>query len=308
MKKVALIGLGAMGAFFAGRLSDYLGDDFVVIASGERKKRIEQNGLTINNKHYSFRVLDPETTVFGADLIIVAVKSLALDEALGQIRNFVGKNTQILAVLNGVEADEKAMAIYGEDRVLYSYMRVSNEIKDNMAQFDESTGRVFFGEKDNAILSDRVRAIDELFNEAGIKFVNDKDMVKSLWHKYMCNVGENLSCALVGVPFGGFTCSDNLNAMRVMLMEEVVKVANAKGISLSEQDIVDQQPKYLRIPFQNQPSTLQDINNKKVTEIEMFAGTVVRFGRELNIPTPINEFVYHAIKVLEQKNAGLFEQ
>lgn len=307
MKKVALIGLGAMGAFFAGRLVDYLGDDFVVIASGARKERIEQQGLTINHKHYNFIVKKPETTDFQADLIIVAVKSLALEEALGQIRNFVGPETQILAVLNGVEADEKAIAMYGTERVLYSYMRVSNEIKNHQAVFDETTGRIFFGEKDNTVLSQRVKAINDLFTRAKIKFINDQDMIRSLWHKYMCNVGENLSCALAGVPFGGFTCSVHFNAMRIMLMEEVVAIANAKGIGLTKQDISDQQPKYARIPFSNQPSTLQDINNKKVTEIEMFAGTIVRFGRELNIPTPINEFVYHAIKVLEQKNAGLFE-
>ena len=307
MKKVALIGLGAMGTFFAGRLNDYLGDDFVVIASGSRKQRIEQNGLTINDKHYNFRVLEPETTDFVADLIIVAVKSLALDEALGQIKNFVGENTQILAVLNGVEADEKAMEVYGDDHVLYSYMRVSNELKDNQANFDELTGRVFFGEKDNTTLSLRVQAINELFDGANIKYVNDQDMVKSLWHKYMCNVGENLTCALVGVPFGGFTCSGDLNAIRIMLMKEVVAIANAKGIGLTQQDIEDQQPKYLRIPFHNQPSTLQDINNKRATEVDMFAGTVVRYGQELGVPTPINEFVYHAIKVLEQKNNGLFD-
>ncbi len=308
MKKVALLGLGAMGTFFAGRLQDGLDDNFVVIAEGARKKRIETNGLTINDKHYNFRVLEPSYDLFKADLVIVAVKYPALDLALESIRNFVKEDTQIMAVLNGVEADERAMEVYGKDNVLYSYMRVSNQVKDGKADFDENTGRVFFGEKTNTTLSERVKRINEIFDACNIKYVNDEDMIKSLWHKYMCNVGENLSCALLGVPFGAFTVSDNINHVRIMLMKEVVDIAMSKGIGLTYQDIEEQQDKYKRIPFNNQPSTLQDLNSKTKTEIDMFSGSVIRFGKEQNIPTPINEFVYHAIKVCEEKNEGMFYQ
>ena len=56
------------------------------------------------------------------------------------------------------------------------------------------------------------------------------------------------------------------------------------------------------IPYENKPSTLQDLEAGKRTEIEMFAGTVIRMGRELGVPTPINEVLYHGIRVLEEKN------
>lgn len=60
------------------------------------------------------------------------------------------------------------------------------------------------------------------------------------------------------------------------------------------------------VPPGNKPSTLQDIEAGRRTEVEMFGGTMVRMGRELGVPTPYNEMFYHAIKVLEQKNEGLF--
>ncbi len=308
MKKVALIGLGAMGSFFAGKLRENLGDDFVVIAEGERKERIEKNGLTINGKHYSFKVVEPSSTDFEADLVIVAVKNPVLDLALESIRNFVGEKTQIMAVLNGVEADERAMEVYGEDHVVYTYMRVGSQVKNGHAVFDEAFGKVVFGEKDNTDLSPRVEKINQLFDQCHIQYFNDTDMIRSLWHKFMSNVGGNLTCALLGIPFGGFTCSDHMNEVRKMLMKEVVDIAKAKGIGLEYEDIEMKREIYKRIPFNNQPSTLQDLNAKVKTEIDMFAGTVIRLGKEENVPTPANEMVYHAIRALEEKNEGLFKR
>ena len=54
-------------------------------------------------------------------------------------------------------------------------------------------------------------------------------------------------------------------------------------------------------------STLQDLDAGRHTEIEMFSGALIRMGRELGIPTPYNEFAYHMIKALEEKNDGRFD-
>ena len=63
-----------------------------------------------------------------------------------------------------------------------------------------------------------------------------------------------------------------------------------------------------RIPFYNKPSTLQDLENKRKTEIEMFAGAVVRMGKETGVDTPICWMLLKAIQVLEEKNIGLLEE
>ena len=54
-------------------------------------------------------------------------------------------------------------------------------------------------------------------------------------------------------------------------------------------------------------STLQDLDAGRQTEVEMFSGALVRMGKELGVPTPYNEFTYHMIKAVEEKNAGLFD-
>lgn len=301
IKSAALIGLGAMGVFFAPRMEAYLGyENFFVIADGERKNRLENQGVCINDVTYKFHVKTPSEGS-PVDLLIVAVKDMGLDQAILDVKQFVGENTQILCVLNGVESEERMAKVYGWDHILFSYMRMSIVMKDGKANFDPYWGKVHFGEADNQVYSDRVLAVKEFFEGCAIPYNIDQNMLHGLWFKFMCNVGENLTCALLGIPFGFFRHSDHANWFRISAMREVMAIANKKGIPLCEEDLIRQETTVRSIPAANKPSTLQDLEAGKKTEIEMFAGTVVRMGKELGLPTPIAEMYYHGIKVLEEK-------
>lgn len=162
----------------------------------------------------------------------------------------------ILSVLNGVDSEQRVIEAYGEDKVLYSYMRVSVVMKDGCTSYDPALGNIHFGEKLNeeGAYTDRVLAVKEVFDRCGITNIIDPDMIKGIWFKFMCNVGENLTCALLGIPFGVFRTSDHANAIRRKAMEEVVLIAagagrgfgergygqagiNADGASISEQAV-----------------------------------------------------------------------
>lgn len=305
IKKVTLIGLGAMGVFFAPKLNGYLGkENFRILAEGERKERIQGKGVTVNGVNHRFTVITPEMEGDPADLIIMAVKDTGLTQAICDIRNQVGSYTQILCVMNGIDSEERIAAAYGWEHVLYSYMRVSVVMKDGVANFDPEQGKVHFGEVKNNELSERVKSIKELFDACKINYSIEPDMLRGMWFKFMCNIGENLTCALLGVPFGAFHVSGHANAIRRKAMEEVVGIANRLGIGLGQEDIERQEDTIRNLPFANKPSTLQDLENGRVTEVEMFAGKVVKLGEELGLATPLNWMFYHGIKVCEEKNAG----
>ncbi|MDF2613966.1 MAG: 2-dehydropantoate 2-reductase [Clostridia bacterium] len=307
INKVTIVGLGAMGVFFAPKIEAYLGrGNLRVLAEGERKERLQSKGVTINGiKHY-FNVITPETKGDPADLVIIAVKDPSLDQAIEDIKNQVGKHTQIICVMNGIESEDRIASVYGWDHVLYSYMRVSIVMKDGIANFDPEWGKVHFGEAKNDKLSERVRVVKNLFDRCKINYNIDPDMIKGMWFKFMCNVGENLTCALLGIPFGAFQVSDCANAIRRKAMLEVVEIANRLHIDLGQEDIERQEDTIKNIPFPNKPSTLQDLENGRKTEIEMFAGKVVKLGEELGVETPLNWMFYHCIKVYEEKNSGKF--
>lgn len=305
IKNAALIGLGAMGVFFAPRMEEHLGrENFCVIAEGKRKERLETQGVTINGVNYRFPICTPKDGT-PKDLIIMATKDMGLEQAIRDIREFVGEHTQILCVMNGVESEEKVAAAYGWDHVLYSYMRMSIVMKDGKADFDPYWGKLYFGEAKNEELTERVLAVKETMERCDIPYTIEKDMKWGLWFKYMCNVGENMTCALLGIPFGAYGKSEAANQIRMAAMKEVQAVAAAKGITLTDEQMEKQLETILRIPFSNKPSTLQDLEAKRKTEVEMFAGSMVKMGRELGIATPVCWMFLQGIKVLEEKNEGI---
>lgn len=306
--KVSLIGLGAIGSFLASSLLPVLGDNLRIIAGGSRKERLEREGITVNGTNFHFHIVSPEDTCGDAypDLAIIITKFPALPQALKDIKNQIGPDTIIMAPLNGVQAEELTAAAFGWENLLYSLAKVSVVMKDGSAHFNPAAALLELGERKNITLSPRVQTVKSLFESAGIKVVVPEDMEKAIWYKYMCNVSENQSAAVLGIPYGAWTSSQDANFIREALMREVIAVAQKKGIDLGEEDMEKQARRLRTVPPENKPSTLQDIEAGRKTEVEMFGGTMVRLGRELGVPTPYNELFYHAIKVLEQKNEKLF--
>ena len=308
IKTVALIGLGGIGGYLASNLQRVIGkENLRIIAGGARKERIEKNGLIVNGEPMLFHVVAPEEETGYADLVIIITKSLGLREAVLQVKNQVGPDTIIMSPLNGIESEDIVAETYGYERILYSLARVSVTVTNqNELHFNPSFAHMEFGEKINEIDSERVVAVKTLFENAGIKSIIQKDMIFALWHKFMCNVAENQIAAILGIPFGAWHCDEHANHLREMAMREVIAIANKKGIPLGEQDMVEQGERLKKINKDGRPSTLQDIEAGRKTEVDMFAGTVMRLGKEVGVATPVNEFMYHAIKVLEDKNDGIF--
>ena len=233
IEKVTLIGLGAMGVFFAPRLYEGLEPGhFRVLAEGARKERLQKDGVTVNGVNYHFPIVEPTETGDPADLIIMAVKDMGLDQAIQDIRNQVGEHTQILCVMNGIESEERVAAVYGWEHVLYSFMRVSIVMDKGVANYNPAAGFVHFGEKRNEEYSPRVEAVREVFDCCQIPYKINTDMVKGIWFKYMANVGENMTCALLGIPFGAYRECEDANRIRRAAMREVMVIAQKKGIDI----------------------------------------------------------------------------
>lgn len=306
INRVTLIGLGAMGVFFAPRISEKLGSGFRIMADGARKDRLEQKGVTVNGINYRFPIITPDAEDGPSDLIIIAVKGYDLPKALEDIKNQVGPDTIILSVLNGVESEEQTAARYGMEHVLYSYMRISVVMKDGKTEFDPHKGLIHFGDSKNdpENLSENVLAVKELFDICDIDYRIDNDMLKGIWFKFMCNVAENMTCAMFGVPFGAFQKSDDANFIRRAAMWEVIHIANRLGVDIGQNEIDRQEHTLGRIPYNNKPSTLQDLEAGKHTEVDMFAGTVVRLGKELGVATPVCEIFYHGLHIIEDRMFG----
>lgn len=300
IKTAALIGMGAIGGVIAPGLADVLENDaFRIIAGGIRKERIEQ-GITINGKQYHFSVLSPEQPSKPVDLAIFAVKNHQLEQAISDMENQVGPDTIILSLLNGVESEQRIGEVYGFQNMLYSIIRIPAMNCGGTISYPKGVGQIDFGEKDGTV-SEKTTAVKALFDRAGIRSKVNKDMMHMMWYKFMANVGENQTAAVLGVPYRGFQVNAHVNAIRKMAAREVMSIANAEGIRLTEEDLKRQDAYMSNIIPTGRPSTLQDIEAGRKTEVDSFAGTVIRLGKKHNIPTPCNEMLFHMIKALEEK-------
>ena len=303
IRSAAVIGMGAVGGFFAPAFAQQLGEEgFCVIADGERKKRLER-GLKINGEVYYFPIVTPQEA-YPVDLIVMSVKEAGFAQAVEDIRGFVGDDTQILCVMNGVGHEEILCDVFGEEHVLYSYMKITSEKKGDSIVYDPDCS-LRFGEKENKVLSERVEAVKELLDACGLPYVIEENMELGIWVKFMLNVGTNLTCAIFGLPYGA--CNKSEHALRIQsaLMEEVMAVAQAKGIPLTKELAQEQIALSKTLPPASKPSTLQDLEHKRKTEIEMFAGAVVKMGRKLGVETPCNWMIQEIIQTLEEKNQGI---
>ena len=240
LKTVALVGLGAIGAYFADRLQPVLGDDLRVIAGGARAERIRREGLVINGKQEYYHVVEPGEGE-PADLVIFATKMSGLQQAIEDVRAQIVPETLILSPLNGVESEEVVARTYGWENIVYSLMRISSVKVGNTVSFDPNAAfYVEYGEKKNdpANLSERVLRLKALFDGAGIRYQIRPDMLLAIWEKFACNVSENQVAAVLDLPYGAWGSCEDAEALRIMVASDA-SAKTVQRLNYAVGDLVD---------------------------------------------------------------------
>ena len=304
-QSVAILGAGAVGSYIIWGLTQKKDIDLCVVASGERRARYEKEGFFINDKRYDPVIKTPEEA-HGVDLLIVAMKYNALRPALKDIRTVVGEKTTVISLMNGVDSEEIISEVISSDKIVHSLIKVASERDGNHVKFEpETTIGIIYGEADLSRGTERVEALNDLFVDTGLHYRATDVILTEIWSKFRLNVPNNQAQAMVGCGVGAYKDSEHMAFLRDRLREEVDLIAKAKGIDFDKSDISSTFGS--KVMDRARYSTLQDLDAKRHTEVDMFAGAVVRMGRELGIPTPYNEFTYHMIKALEEKNDGKFD-
>lgn len=303
-KSVALLGAGAVGSYVMWGLLSKAELELCIVADGERKKRFEENGFLINGNKFAPIVKTPEEAR-GVDLLIVATKYHALQAALDDIKKIVTENTVVMSLMNGVDSEEIISSVIPEKQLVYSVIKVAAERSGNVVKFDpETTIGMIYGEKDGTI-SERITALDILFSNTGLHFRASTEIINEIWSKFRLNVPNNQVQAIIGCGVGAYRDSEHVRFLQQAVLAEVDAIAKARGVDFEKSD--KSSTFGSKVQDRARYSTLQDLDAKRHTEVDMFSGAIIRMGKELGIETPYNEFVFHMIKALEEKNDGLFD-
>lgn len=300
VQKVYISGLGAIGSIYAARIHESDPDAVTVIADRDRIARYQQNGVTVNGKAYPFHFIPPDSETGPADLMLISVKQHHLEQSIRDIRNFVGEETVILSLLNGITSEEIIGRQYGMARLLYSFVVGTDAVREGTHTRFSNIGRIVFGEKTNATYSAKVRAVKEFFDETGIPYQIPENMHRELWWKFMMNVGINQTSAILRAPYGTFQNIGEARELLEMASREVIALSVKAGVNLNEDDLQNAVKIIDSLGPEGKPSMLQDVEAGRKTEVEIFAGTVIELGRAYGMETPVNQILWRMIRTLER--------
>lgn len=285
--KVRIIGAGAVGAVVGWKL--YKHADLAFIVDEERKERYS-GGLAVNGEVIDFRFLTP-SEADTADFLIFAVKNFSLEDAADEASPFVGENTVILSLLNGIEAEEKLSERFGAEKVLYGFITDLSSVHDGTETTCFSGGgNIVFSEKDNT-RSARVEEIAALFDEAGQRYTIPENIMHEKWWKFMLNTCFNTLSAILIADYAAI--SSNSDFIRAVRLEarEVQTVAKKEGVIITQDDIEEMIRRVTALQDHGKTSMLQDVLSHRETENRYFAGAVSRLGKKHSVETPISDFL-----------------
>ncbi len=294
IKNVLICGLGAVGMTFACKIQKALPECLKVLVDIERLKRYSQNPPKMNGEEKFFDYVLPYETDYKADLVIIATKMDGLGAALANLRNFVGENTIILPILNGIEAEEKVAEVYGWDKVLYGYFIGHSAMRVGNSVVQDGVGKIVFGGASAA-------SVAEFFSRVGIDFDNPENIKYAKWLKFSLNVVSNQSSCILKMTFGDMQKSERFQEFARNIVREVMELARLEGVEGWENLEED----FIKVLFMmsedGKTSMWQDVEAGKKTELEIFAGTVLKLGAKHGVPTPYNQVMYEMIRIIEEK-------
>lgn len=303
IETVSILGLGAEGGIAFRALAD-TSCQVRVLAKGEQAERLKRQGITINGVHYSLHVSCPGQEP-PPQLLIVAVKGYQLADALEDIACEAGPETVVMSLMNGLTSEEILSERLGPERVIYCMSRLNAKKTGPRVEF-QPVGQIYIGEKDGTV-SGRIQSIADLL-DGWVPCRISREIVVDIWRKYMFNAACNTVQSILRCPHLWFQRLPEACAALECVMREIVQLANAMDIPLSQADIRALDGYFLPYPADGMCSMAQDLQAKRPTEIDLLIGEALELGRAHGVDLPVCRFVYHLIRTLEQVNAGALEE
>ncbi len=302
IRKVLIVGAGAVGGYFGGRLCRS-GSDVTFLVRPQAYEQISNKGLEIKSIDGDFLVHPPliqkVSQIASVDLIILAVKCYDVAEVLKELKPLVEQGATILTLQNGISTEEEILAYYRRDCVVAGVAFITaKQVAAGFIEHSEN-GMISLGELSGA-QSDRVAAMVELFLNNGISCYLKPNILQAKWEKLCWNATFNPLSVILDSPVSFVLDSDPLLERVGEAIGEVVAVAAAEGLSINPK-VIENTLSATEPLRRFYTSMYEDFKKGKPTEIEYLNGEVIRRGEKHGIPTPMNKMLYALMKGLEMK-------
>jgi len=306
---IAVIGIGGVGGFFGGKLTQLLKieKDLEIhfIARGPHLEEIRKNGLVLDADEGEFicvptTATDNISSLPEIDLCLVCVKSYDLENAMIQFKGKVHERTMILPLLNGVDVYDRIRSVIDKGVVFPSAVYIGTYIArpGKVTQRGGACKMLFGKDPSNDYIN---REVFEIFKRAGIKHEFSDNPYVNIWSKFIFIAPFGLVCAANDKSIGEVMQSEDLSGVVRGIMKEIVEIAEKRGVSLSEAIIEESYDAGAQFPFETKTSFQRDFEKvDKPDERDLFGGAIIRLGKEAGVATPVTESVYETIQRLKK--------
>jgi 2-dehydropantoate 2-reductase len=306
--RIVVFGTGGAGGYFGAQLTR-AGADVIFIARGDHLSAIRKHGLCIESPagEAAFRptlATDDPTQVDKADVVLVGVKAWQVTQAAEAIRPMIGPETFVVPLQNGVEAPSQLAAALGSEHVLgglcgtFSWVTAPGRIRSVGAG-----NYIKFAELDNRP-SDRAEQLRRVFERAGVNAEIPSDIHKALWQKFLLVTSFGGVGAVTRAPIGIIRTIPETRRLLEQCMQEVLALARARQVALADTVVADTMTVVDSLAARGTTSLQRDIMDGKPSELEFWNGAVVRLARDVEVATPLHEFIYQCLLPQEMQARG----
>jgi 2-dehydropantoate 2-reductase len=299
--KIAVMGAGAMGGYFGGRLAQ-AGHDVWLIARGAHLAAMQADGLRITSPMGDAHITDihavaDASEVGLADVILFMVKNRDVETAAEAIKPMLGEQTMVITCQNGVTAHERLGAIIGAQHVVPGVARIPASIPEpGRVLHDSEFDVLVFGEPDGST-SARCQSLADALNESpGATPLISTAILHDLWGKFCSQSSLASLTTLTGLDIGPLRDTPASARLFQDAIAEACTVATAVLPDFPQTEPAKYWGIIQRLPGTMHASMLDDLRAGKPLENEYLSGDVVRLGAKHGVPTPIHSVLYSALK------------
>ncbi len=305
MKRIVVLGAGAVGCFFGGMLAR-AGKEVLLIARENHVNAIKKNGLFMECQSFQEHVVIEASSsikdIADADLILCCVKSPDTERVMHEIKDLIKPDALILSLQNGVDNAERISQVVPNPAIsAVVYVATGMGGDGHVKHFGR--GELIIGQvSGHENIAAELEQICDLFLSAQIPCSVSSNIQRELWLKFLVNCSYNGISAIGQITYGEMVQQESIQQLIKDLTDEFLLVADQEGIniSLAEAQMVNEQ--IAKTMSGQRSSTAQDLLRHKPTEIDYLNGLIVRKAKQHGLDVPNHQAIYALVKMIEQKN------
>lgn len=305
--RILCLGAGAIGGYFGGRLVE-AGTDVEFLVREVRKARIASDGLRIESKygncHLKVKAVTADEAKGPYDVVLLTCKAYDLADAMDAIEPFVGPNTAVLPLLNGVAHMEVLDEKFGRNRVLGGVAKISVTLSpDGTIKHLNDWRYITMGEQSGE-MSARVLNLKAAFDKTSVVATAVPNIMQVMWEKVVhLSTVAGLTCAM-RASVGDIARTNDGTAMLIELLERNAKIAGREGHAPSEEFLAEYCQLFHDKSSPYMASMLRDIERGGPIEADHILGFMLRKARQYGIDPVLHQFIFVHVQAYEQRRAA----